>query len=72
MICDECEESQAFPKDIIELESTLGIPRDQLTTEMEKGKRCIVCGSILEEKVPAGPVKKTRGASRLQSPLEGQ
>lgn len=58
MICDECEESQAFPKDIVELETTLGIPRDQLTAEMEKGKRCIVCGSILEEKVAAGPIKK--------------
>ena len=58
MICDECEESQAFPKDIVELESTLGIPRDELTAEMEKGKRCIACGSILKEKVPAVPIKR--------------
>lgn len=71
MICDECEESQAFPKDIIELESTLGIPRDQLTADMEKGRRCIVCGSILE-KVPPMSIKKTKGLSRLQTPLEDQ
>ena len=58
MICDECEESEAFPRDIVELESTLGIPRDRLTVEMEKGKRCIVCGSLLEAKVAAGPIKK--------------
>jgi hypothetical protein len=58
MICDECEESQAFPKDIVELESTLGIPREQLTAEMEKGKRCIACGSVLKEKVAASPMKK--------------
>jgi hypothetical protein len=58
MICDECEESQAFPKDIVELESTLGIPRDRLTAEMEKGERCIVCGSVLKEKVAASPIKK--------------
>ena len=58
MICDECEESEAFPKDIVELESTLGIPRDKLAAEMENGKRCIVCGSVLEAKVAAGPIKK--------------
>ncbi len=49
LICNECEESQAFPKDIVELESRLSIPREELVTEMENGKRCILCGSILEE-----------------------
>jgi hypothetical protein len=58
MICDDCEESQAFPKDIVELESTLGIPRDQLTAEMEKGKRCIACGSVLREEAAASPIEK--------------
>jgi hypothetical protein len=46
LICNECEESQAFPKDIIELESSLGIPREELMADMEKGKRCILCGSL--------------------------
>ncbi len=59
LICKECEEAEAFPKDIIELESTLGIPRDQLTEDMEKGRRCIACGSILDEKqVIASSVEK--------------
>ncbi len=58
MICNECEESQAFPKDILELESSLGIPRDELTADMEKGKRCILCGSVLEEGMVAGPIEK--------------
>jgi len=49
LICNECEESQAFPKDIVELESSLGISREELMAEMEKGKRCILCGSVLEE-----------------------
>jgi hypothetical protein len=49
LICNECEESQAFPKDIVELESALGISREKLMAEMEKGKRCILCGSVLEE-----------------------
>jgi hypothetical protein len=58
LICNECEESQAFPKDIVELESALGIPRQVLITEMEKGKRCILCGSVLEEGMVAGPIEK--------------
>jgi hypothetical protein len=58
LICDECEKSQAFPKDIVELESTLGISRQELMTEMEKGKRCILCGSVLEEGMLAGLVEK--------------
>ena len=58
MICNECEESQAFPKDIVELESTLGISREELMAEMEKGKRCILCGSVLEEAVIAGTIER--------------
>jgi hypothetical protein len=58
LICDECEKSQAFPKDIVELESTLGFSRQELMTEMEKGKRCILCGSVLEESKLAGLVEK--------------
>jgi len=49
LICNECEESQAFPKDIVELESTLGISREELMAEMEKGRRCILCGSVVEQ-----------------------
>ena len=56
MICNECEESQAFPKDIVELESSLGIPREELMVDMEKGKRCILCGSVLEEGNIARPI----------------
>ena len=58
MICNNCEESEAFPKDIVELESLLGIPRDKLMAEMEKGKRCILCGSLLEERLVAQPIEK--------------
>ncbi len=58
MICNECEESQAFPKDIVELESTLGISREKLMAEMEKGKRCILCGSVLEEAPVAETVER--------------
>jgi hypothetical protein len=58
LICDECEESQAFPKDIVELESTLGISREKLMAEMEKGKRCILCGSVLEEATLADTVER--------------
>jgi len=54
LICNECEESQAFPKDIVELESTLGISRGELMAEMERGKRCILCGSVLEAGAVAG------------------
>jgi len=56
LICNECEESQAFPKDIVELESSLGIPREELMIDMEKGKRCILCGSVLEEGNIARPI----------------
>jgi hypothetical protein len=58
LICNECEESQAFPKDIVELESTLGVSRQELMADMEKGKRCILCGSVLEESAAVGPIKK--------------
>ena len=58
MICNECEESQAFPKDIVELESTLGISREKLMAEMEKGKRCILCGSVPEEAPVAETVER--------------
>ena len=58
MICNECEESQAFPKDIVELESTLGISREKLMAEMEKGKRCILCGSVVEEAPMAETVER--------------
>ena len=58
MICNDCEESQAFPKDIVELESTLGISREELMAEMEKGKRCILCGSLLEQVAVAQPIEK--------------
>jgi hypothetical protein len=58
LICNECEESQAFPKDIVELENSLGIPREELMVDMEKGKRCILCGSPLEESVAAPPLEK--------------
>ena len=58
MICNECEESQAFPKDIVELESSLGIPREELMADMEKGKRCILCGSILEKEALAASIEK--------------
>ncbi len=58
MICNECEESQAFPKDIVELESTLGISREKLMAEMENGKRCILCGSVLEEVPVAETVER--------------
>jgi len=58
LICNECEESQAFPKDIVELESSLGIPRGELMVDMEKGKRCILCGSVLEEGNIARPIEK--------------
>ncbi|OLE91199.1 MAG: hypothetical protein AUF79_05960 [Crenarchaeota archaeon 13_1_20CM_2_51_8] len=58
MICNECEESQAFPKDIVELESSLGIPREELMVDMEKGKRCILCGSLLEQGAIAQPIEK--------------
>jgi len=57
LICNKCEESQAFPKDIVELESTLGISREELIAEMEKGKRCILCGSVLEEATVAGTIE---------------
>ena len=55
LICLECEESQAFPKDIVDLESTLGIPRLELMADMERGKRCILGGSPTQE----GPDKAT-------------
>jgi len=58
LICNECEESQAFPKDIVELESTLGISREKLMAEMEKGKRCILCGSVLGEAPVAETVER--------------
>jgi len=58
LICNECEESQAFPKDIVELESSLGISREELMADMEKGKRCILCGSVLEKSMIAQPVEK--------------
>jgi len=58
LICNECEESQAFPKDIIELESSLGIPREELMVDMEKGKRCVLCGSRLEQEALARPIEK--------------
>jgi hypothetical protein len=58
LICNECEESQAFPKDIVELESSLGIPREELMVDMEKGKRCILCGSPFEESAAAPPIEK--------------
>jgi len=58
LICNECEESQAFPKDIVELESTLGISREKLLAEMEKGRRCILCGSVLEEGAVAGAIER--------------
>jgi len=58
LICNECEESQAFPKDIVELESSLGISREELMADMEKGKRCILCGSVLERSMIAQPVEK--------------
>ena len=58
LICDECEESQAFPKDIVELEASLGISREELMADMEKGKRCILCGSFLEKGVLASPTEK--------------
>ena len=64
LICNECEESQAFPKDIVELESSLGISREELIAEMEKGKRCILCGSVLEGSPIAGPIKKTQASER--------
>ena len=58
LICNECEESQAFPKDIVELESSLGIPREELMVDMEKGKRCILCGSLLEQDALAQSIQK--------------
>jgi len=58
LICNACEESQAFPKDIVELESSLGISREELMADMEKGKRCILCGSVLEQSMIAQPVEK--------------
>jgi len=58
LICNECEESQAFPKDIVELESTLGISREKLMAEMEKGRRCILCGSVLEGGAVAGTIER--------------
>ena len=58
LICDDCEESQAFPKDIVELESSLGIPREELMTDMEKGRRCILCGSLLQQGALARPIEK--------------
>jgi hypothetical protein len=61
LICNECEESQAFPKDIVELESSLGVPREELMVDMERGKRCILCGSVLEEgNIVKGPLRKTQ------------
>jgi len=64
LICNECEESQAFPKDIVELESSLGISREELMADMEKGKRCILCGSVLEEGPTAKPIEKTQPNER--------
>ena len=64
LICNECEESQAFPKDIVELESSLGIPREELMTDMEKGRRCILCGSVLEEGLIPRPIEKTQSSER--------
>ena len=64
LICNECEESQAFPKDIVELESSLGISREELMAEMEKGKRCILCGLVLEAGPIARPIKKTQPSER--------
>jgi hypothetical protein len=58
LICNECEESQAFPKDIVELESSLGVPREELMVDMEKGKRCILCGSLLKQSMVAQPIEK--------------
>jgi len=58
LICNECEESQAFPKDIVELESLLGVPREELMVDMERGKRCILCGSVLEEGNIVRPIEK--------------
>jgi len=58
LICNECEESQASPKDIVELESSLGVPREELMVDMERGKRCILCGSVLEEGNIARPIEK--------------
>jgi len=58
LICNECEESQAFPKDIVELESSLGVPREELMVDMGRGKRCVLCGSILEEGNIARPIEK--------------
>jgi hypothetical protein len=58
LICNECEESQAFPKDIVELESSLGVPREELMVDMERGKRCILCGSVLEEGNIVRPIEK--------------
>jgi hypothetical protein len=58
LICNECEESQAFPKDIVELESSLGVPREELMVDMERGKRCILCGSVLEEGNIVMPIEK--------------
>ena len=58
LICKDCEESQAFPKDIVELESSLGIPREELMTDMEKGKRCILCGSVLEKGALTASIEK--------------
>ncbi len=60
LICNECEESQAFPKDIVELESSLGIPREELMADMEKGTRCILCGFVLEHDAIARSIKKTQ------------
>jgi hypothetical protein len=65
LICNECEESQAFPKDIIELESSLGIPREELMADMEKGKRCILCGSLLEQ----GSLARRSAVCRVLEPL---
>ncbi len=59
LICNECEDSQAFPKDIVELESSLGISREELMADMEKGKRCILCGSVLKQSAVAQPIKKS-------------
>jgi hypothetical protein len=58
LICNECEESQAFPKDIVELESSLHIPREELMVDMERGKRCILCGSLLEQDAVAESIEK--------------
>jgi hypothetical protein len=58
LICNECEASQAFPKDIVELESTLGIPREELMAEMEKGRRCILCGSVIEQAAVAEAIER--------------